>query len=100
MLSKCKYVFLNASCPLLLAIDTSPGAGPKPFTRNLLGKARRKALPRQPRGWRATRNAAPASVHAHHSSELTYSPDTVWSGTSAYGVTSLKPWGEQRSWVE
>lgn len=28
----------------LLAIDTSSSAGPKPFTRNLLGKAGRKAM--------------------------------------------------------
>lgn len=42
---KCKYAFSNASCPkaLLLAIDASHAAGPKPFTRNLLGKDRRRA---------------------------------------------------------
>lgn len=84
----------------LLAIDTSLGAGPKPFTRNLLGKARRKALPLPPCAWRATRDAAPASVSAHRSSELSYSPGTAWSGTSVCGVIGPKPWGEQMRWLE
>lgn len=44
----------------LLAVDTSPGAGPKPFTRNLPGKAGRKALPLPPMGMNSIQQCHPS----------------------------------------
>lgn len=50
----------------LLAIDTLPCTGPKPFRRSLLGKTGEKLFPCQLLGWKAARNVAPASVYAHN----------------------------------
>lgn len=51
-----------------------------------MGKTGGRFPPCQLLGWKATRNVAPASVHAHNT-ELSYSPGTAWSGTFVYRVS-------------
>lgn len=79
----------------LLATDTLPCTGPKPFRRSLLGKTEERLFPFQLLGWKATRNVSPASVYAHNTlSSVTLQAllgvallCTVWVYIS---------WGEQR----